>query len=233
MKFIGIDPGCSGGICVIDSFNARNIVTLELTKYEISDVADYFRDLRLNEEQCTVYLENPSLPPTNIKRKSGTSANLQGYTKLYRSIGQLEGVLYAFGYVPTLLNPRSWMSRLGVLTGGDKRVTLNEAIKLFPFYAKREGVTKVTHSLADAMLIALLCYLDHTEPKYIIGEFKYARYVTQRGTSHKSPKLSKRTGYNDITSSNKGRNTKDSVSSPNLRPPKRAANLEQLFGSNE
>jgi hypothetical protein len=228
MKFIGIDPGCSGGICVIDSFNARNIVTLELNKYELSDVADYFRDLRLNEEQCTVYLENPSLPPTNIKRKSGTGANLQGYTKLYRSIGQLEGVLYAFGYPPTLLNPRSWMSRLGVLTGGDKRVTLNEAIKLFPFYAKREGVTKVTHSLADAMLIALLCYLDHTEPKYIIGEFKYARYI-----SHKSSKLSKRTGHNDITSSNKGRNTKDSVSSPNLRPPKRAANLEQLFGSNE
>jgi hypothetical protein len=223
MKYIGIDPGCSGGICVIDSFNARNIVTLELNKYDISDVADYFRNLRLEEEKCIVYLENPSLPPTNVKRKSGGTPSSQGYTKLFRSIGQLEGVLFATGYVPELINPRSWMSRLGVLTGGDKTVTLKEAIKLFPFYAKREGVTRVTHSLADAMLIALLCYLDHTEPKYIIGEFKYARY--------KSPRLSERTGYNDSTSSNKGRITKSSPSSPALRPPKRALDLEQLFGS--
>ncbi len=221
MKYIGIDPGCKGGICVINQYEARNIMTISLDHVQLSDIAYYFSEIRREDEKAIVYLENPSLPPTNINRESGTGANIQGYTKLYRSLGQLEGICIAFGYIPELINPRTWQSRLGVLTGGDKNVTKNEAIKLFPFYAKREGVTRVTHDIADAMLIALLCYLDHIDPKYIIGEFKYAKY--------KPLSISKRPGYNDDIASIKGSVGRSKGSSQEVRSTRSTLNLEQYF----
>lgn len=221
MKYIGIDPGCKGGICILDQYKIRNIMTISLEKVGLADVGSFFSGMRADDEKAIVYLENPSLPPTNLKRASGTGANVQGYTKLYRSLGQLEGICVAFGYIPELINPRTWQSRLDVLTKGDKNVTKNEAIKLFPFYAKREGVTRVTHDIADAMLIALLCYLDHTPSKYIIGEFKYARY--------KPLPISKRPRHNDsITSESEG----DSISnrsSQKVRSKGSTLDLEQYF----
>lgn len=221
MKYIGIDPGCKGGICILNQYEIRNVQAFSLEKVELSDVAFLFSEMRREDEKAIVYLENPSLPPTNIKRESGSGANVQGYTKLYRSLGQLEGICVAFGYIPELINPRTWQSRLDVLTKGDKNVTRNEAIKLFPFYAKREGVTRVTHDIADAMLIALLCYLDHINPKYMIGEFKHARY--------KPLPLSKRPGYNDDSSSNQEGNSINRGSSQEVRSNRPALDLEQYF----
>lgn len=221
MKYIGIDPGCKGGIAVLNQYSIRHIETFSLEKIELSDVAFYFSEMRRQDEKAIVYLENPSLPPTNIKRESGTGANVQGYTKLYRSLGQLEGICIAFGYIPELINPRTWQSRLGVLTGGNKNVTKNEAIKLFPFYAKREGVTRVTHDLADALLIALLCYLDHIDPKYIIGEFKHAKY--------RPSTIPKRPRHNDSVATLQGGNTINSRSSPPLRSTRPTLDLEQYF----
>lgn len=181
MSFIvGIDPGKTGGIAIIPAYDFRGTSTMKLEKCSIGDIASLLEGFRQEDAHVDVFLENPSLPFANFNNRDASgkarSFSVQAYTKLYRSIGQLEGVCHAFGYIPTLISPIKWQNALGTRTKGNKRVTLDAAKQLFPFLArtgaKGQEISEVTHAVADALLIALYGYLSVSDRKYWTREVK-------------------------------------------------------------
>jgi hypothetical protein len=63
--------------------------------------------------------------------------------------------------------PKKWQARLNCPTRGDKNISKNLAIKVFPFLTDAKGKSTITHGTADALLIALYGYLQTANPEYI------------------------------------------------------------------
>ena len=174
MIYVGIDPGMKGALAAIDQYNARRVLTMPFDKFSMNDVALQFKEWREEDAQVHVLLENPSLPMFN--RHTQNNFSVQAYTKLYRSIGVIEGICIAHNYIPEKIGPVKWQNRLNCRTGGDKKITHKRANELFPFLFRRtkagDRKSIITHTIADALLIALYNYLDHADPKYIINEWR-------------------------------------------------------------
>jgi hypothetical protein len=68
-----------------------------------------------------------------------------------RQVGNLEAFLTAAGIPFERVTPTTWQKALGCLSKGDKNVTKRRAQELYP-------TIKVTHALADALLLATYGY---------------------------------------------------------------------------
>ena len=189
MNIIGIDPGLSGGIAIIPLYSFKDTQVYSLADYSLSQLFLLFQEFRggggvlrkdtdelymdsgiEKDTHCEVYLEEPQLPMFNTHNSNNFS--VQAHKKLARSLGQLEGICIAAGYPPNLVAPRKWQGLLGCRTGGDKNISKNLAIKVFPFLSrvaksgKNQGlpISTITHAVADALLIALYGYLQYQIP---------------------------------------------------------------------
>jgi hypothetical protein len=142
----------------------------------LSDIADFWRDLRTQDSSVYVLLENPQLPHFDARKSYGEGAmshiSVSTHRKLGQSVGQQQGLATAFGYIPILISPQKWQSRLNCRTKGDKNVTKSLAMKVFPLLKRQIATTgefksTITHNVADSLLIALYAYLEHADPKYV------------------------------------------------------------------
>ena len=132
----GVDPGSTGGI----AFLSLNLVKPFVEAYKIPETSADVRDL-LQEYRVPVfraYIERVRSSP----QMGVTSAFTFGrnYERMLTALTMLcipvEEVL-----------PAKWQRNLGCLTHGNKNVSKARAQQLFP-------TMKVTHSIADALLIA-------------------------------------------------------------------------------
>lgn len=144
---IGIDPGASGGIVVMDEgfrLIAWSVMpTIKVgsaTRVNGSEVAALLRDFGSGH----AFLELVGAMPG------------QGVTSMFsfgHSAGTVAGVLAAMGISVTMVAPQAWKKRAGILAGSDKDVARSRAIQLWPAWrdlaAKGKG-----QALADAALIA-------------------------------------------------------------------------------
>lgn len=126
----------------------------------------------LQDTSMEVYLEEPGQIMVNRLKdgKDNTAGLLAGMSasrKLGRSVGQWEGICTALHILPTLVAPKRWQGRLKCPTRGDKNISKNLAKKVFWFLTNAKGESTITHSTADALLIALYGYLQTADPKYI------------------------------------------------------------------
>lgn len=135
---LGIDPGWSGGAALLDNEGHPVAVTsfARLTEAEIIEAVT--ADIS-NADVC--YIEKVGPMPK------------QGVVSVFKFgwiLGLLRGL--TIGRVRTIeVRPQVWQKALGCLTHGDKNISKAKAQMLFP------GV-KVTHSNADALLIAYYGY---------------------------------------------------------------------------
>lgn len=125
-----------------------------------------------SDTSMEVYLEQPGQIMVNRLRdgKDNTAGLLAGMSasrKLGRSVGQWEGICTALHILPTLVAPKKWQGKLGCPTRGDKNISKNLAIRVFPFLTDGTGKSTITHGTADALLIALYGYLQTANPNYI------------------------------------------------------------------
>lgn len=172
MLIIGIDPGAKGGIAIIPLYAFAQTQIYALEHHSLSDLCHIFEEIRhgshdledqayRKDTQVEVFLEEPKLPGTH-----GFGVNV--HRELGRSVGQMEGVCIAQDWQPELISPRKWQGGLDCMTGGDKNISLGKAQACFPFlYARRTDGTpysKITHAVADALLIALYGYLHYAHP---------------------------------------------------------------------
>jgi len=131
--FLGIDPGVSGGLAIVNSLGELSdaVGFKNLTETDINDwMLAYPYSLALLEKVH-------SMPKQGVK---STFTFGQSY-------GLLRGVLVANNLKREFVTPQVWQKALGCMTKGDKNVTKAKAQELFPN-------RKITHAIADACLIA-------------------------------------------------------------------------------
>jgi Holliday junction resolvasome RuvABC endonuclease subunit len=136
MLFMGIDPGQSGGIAVVDQGgHIIGVTKMPDTERDIYAAIQSFHDA----DYC--YIEQVHSMP-----KQGVASSF----KFGTSYGGLRMALVAAGLRFETVTPQRWQSLLGCRSKGDKNVTKRRAQELFPGQL-------MTHAIADALLIAEYC----------------------------------------------------------------------------
>lgn len=138
---LGIDPGVRGGLALLrpdGSISFMQGFYPEMAETDFMSLlflaVSGLRQLRSRE----VFMEKVGYLPGDGGQGAFT------FGKVY---GLLRGALLAHGLKLTDVYPQAWQARMECLSRGNKNVTKNKAILLFPG-------AKITHSVADALLIA-------------------------------------------------------------------------------
>lgn len=140
MRVLGIDPGKSGGMAILpkDGVSGVNTAKLSVTEAEIA----YFMKFAQREAQVDFAM----IERVHAMPKQGVSSTFS----FGQSYGFLRGCLISLGIPFEEVTPGKWQRSMGCLSKGDKNVTKARAQQLFPR-------VKVTHAIADALLIAEYC----------------------------------------------------------------------------
>jgi len=133
--FMGIDPGKNGGIALLSKGEAIPF-KMPATERDISDIFEEYS----SKISIAVLEKVHSMPKQGVK---STFTFGMGY-------GFLRGMLIAHKIPFEDITPMTWQKNLQCLSKGDKNVTKQKAQQLFPDI-------KITHALADALLIAEYC----------------------------------------------------------------------------
>ncbi|MBK5075160.1 crossover junction endodeoxyribonuclease RuvC [Budviciaceae bacterium CWB-B4] len=146
MKIIGIDPGCSGAIVVLNKNGGfENYLIMPLIKIGSKSrvngaaVASFLREHLINH----AYLEQVGAMPG------------QGVSSMFtfgHAAGVVEGIIQGLNIPYTLVTPQAWKKSAGLI-GTDKDAARSRAIQLYP---DLRVLDKKAHgqAIADAILIA-------------------------------------------------------------------------------
>lgn len=141
---LGIDPGKSGGIALIDTYGVR----VESMPSNPNETYKLIQDFDLWKHSCN--------PVCYLEQVSGFAGSNQPGSRMFefgRSFGQLEGILAAVEIPVVLVRPQKWQKALGCGTRGNRTASQWKnhlkamAARLFPDI-------KVTLKISDALLIA-------------------------------------------------------------------------------
>ncbi len=134
--YLGIDPGVSGAVALVSGGEAKFLNFKNSTE---KDTADYLRD-HVNDVNFCFIEKVHSMPKQGVKSVFTFGANYGFYI----------GVLSVLGIPYERVSPIKWQSYLKCRTGGNKNISKQKAQELYPHL-------KITHSNADALLIAYYC----------------------------------------------------------------------------
>lgn len=145
---IGIDPGCSGAIVVLNSSgtyqNAILTPTVKVgtkTRVNGAAVASFLRAFDLNGAEA--FLEQVGAMPG------------QGVSSMFtfgHAAGCVEGILQGLLIPYSLVTPQAWKKTAGLI-GSDKDAARSRAIQLYPSLRILDQKAK-GQAVADALLIA-------------------------------------------------------------------------------
>jgi len=148
---IGIDPGCSGALVLLDSYGPIEWERMPVVKVgsnsrvNAAALAEILRQWERRADGFTghTFIENVGAMPG------------QGVTSMFtfgHATGVVAGVIAALQIPHTLVTPQSWKKRAGLI-GKDKDAARSRAIQLWPQWrdldAKGAG-----QAFADAALLA-------------------------------------------------------------------------------
>jgi crossover junction endodeoxyribonuclease RuvC len=146
MRTIGIDPGATGALVMLEDGNPiewMEMPTMKIgsaTRVNAAAVADF-----MGSSLCDhVYVEQVGAMPG------------QGVSSMFNfghSVGTIMGVLGAMGIPCTLVTPQFWKREMGLI-GTDKDAARSRAIQLWPTWKELHKKGK-GQALSDAALIAL------------------------------------------------------------------------------
>jgi len=145
---IGLDPGASGGIAFIPDNLPAKAWTVKMPE----TLADLWEIVNEHNpaERLRHYDEVTSVHACLEKVHSMPGQGVASSFKFGQGFGGLEMALTAAKIPCTYVTPQKWQKELGCLTGGNKNISKSRAQQLFPHI-------KVTHAIADALLIAEYC----------------------------------------------------------------------------
>lgn len=139
MIYIGLDPGLSGGIGIVDVHGRA----AHWQKMPATD-RDLFMALKLAaaaEGPVRAMIEKVGVMPG------------QGIVSAFtfgRNVGAIRMALIGVGIPFDEVQPAKWQLLMGCRTGGDKNISKRRAQELFPDVV-------ITHAIADALLLAEYC----------------------------------------------------------------------------
>ena len=144
---IGIDPGCKGGLALLTA-RGEVVETIPLDGLKEKEVAYALDKWRAVAASAGVR------PQVFIEKVGYIKGDGAGGSFTFGAVfGLLRGIVLGLGLHPNYVYPMMWQSSLNCLSGGNKNVTKNKAIALFPDY-HAERPRGITHGVADAILIA-------------------------------------------------------------------------------
>ena len=138
-NYLGIDPGQSGGAALLDS-EGRHIDAFKFKNMTDHDIAEALREWTgFGTIKCLV-------EKVHAMPKQGVSSTFN----FGRNFGFLVGCLTSLQIPFDFVTPNKWQTALQCQTKGNKNITKAKAQRMFP-------TLKITHALADALLIAVYC----------------------------------------------------------------------------
>jgi len=151
MIIIGIDPGVSGAICILNNgiiVNIHEMPTMidgKKNKKQVNgaEVVNIFLDEIKNEKDVKVIIEHVNAMPG------------QGVTSMFnfgQSFGVLKGICSALRLPINFVRPAKWKKHYNLI-GTNKDASRTKAIELFPNISS-EMSRKKDSNKADAVLIA-------------------------------------------------------------------------------
>lgn len=156
--FIGIDPGKTGGICILDD----NGKVLTLAAMPINgDELDVQAICRLIS--CPASVEACAIERVGAMPGQGLSSTFRfGF-----GTGMLHGIIRTLGIPLEVASPQVWQKSFGGLNGGDKSHTAAHAARLFPGLDLRASprCKKPHEGMVDALGIATWLYNKHRGAK--------------------------------------------------------------------
>lgn len=136
--YLGIDPGGSSGGLAVVSFEGAPVVAGKMPD-TLADLWAWVQSVvPTGTATMTALIEDVHAMP-----RQGVSSTFA----FGRNVGALHMALTAARVPYETIRPPRWQRLMGCLSGGDKNVTKAAAQRLFP-------ALKVTHAIADALLIA-------------------------------------------------------------------------------
>lgn len=163
---LGIDPGLSGAICIMDILNREIVKMIDLPTFKTPTKqlkGGFFR--HLNSSKIAYIIDHFSKKTLFCVIEDVKSAPNQGVSSTFRfgqSYGVLEGIVSA-NYIPVhKVRPNMWKPALGLNYSKEK--SLNKAIELHP-EDKDLFKLKKYHDRSEA------CLLCHYGILYLIHAF--------------------------------------------------------------
>lgn len=145
---IGIDPGCTGAIAILQSAACPHpIEWLQMPTVKVG------KSSRVNAAAVQAFLEDFDCGHAYIEQVHSMPA--QGVSSVFtfgHAAGVVEGVVAAMRIPYTLVTPQAWKKRAGLI-GTDKDAARSRAIQLWPNVRDLDPKGK-GQALADALLIA-------------------------------------------------------------------------------
>lgn len=145
MRVIGIDPGATGAIVLLE--DGQPIEWAEMPVNKIGSTT------RVNAAALTDFIA--SCCCTHVYVEAVHSMPKQGVASSFNfghNVGTVMGVLGAMGLPHTLVTPQAWKKAMGLI-GTDKDAARARAIQLWPKWRELDKKGK-GQALADAALIA-------------------------------------------------------------------------------
>lgn len=139
---VGIDPGKGGGIALVYADGTAEAYKMPETERDLLDLASELR-MRFSAE---------NVPPVACIEVVHAMPG-QGVTSMFtfgQGYGSVRMAFLSAGFALHEVTPQKWQKDLGCRTRGDKNISKRKAQQLFPSI-------RITHNIADALLIAWHC----------------------------------------------------------------------------
>lgn len=158
MYYVGIDPGLSGGITILNKEQhiikkyVMPVIKNKKTEYDIQSIVDIFKNLKLQEE-LRVFLEKAHVRPISGKR----ACFMNGF-----GFGLFQGILEGLKISYELITPQKWMKELEIVST-EQKGSIKWCHRKYP----NEQWTKSEHSknphdgLTDSACIAFYCWIKN------------------------------------------------------------------------
>lgn len=165
MLIIGVDPGCSGCIVLLDG--GKYVAHLEMPTYKVGTksrvngaaIAGWIKDQYKALPYHHTVMFHAFIEQVGAMPKQGTASMFT----FGHAVGTVEGVLAGAGVSTTRITPQAWKKTAG-LVGSDKDAARSRAIMLYPHLRALDAIGK-GQALADALLIARHGYLNLFEKR--------------------------------------------------------------------
>jgi hypothetical protein len=146
--WMGVDPGLRGAAALVDFPHFAQAFPI----FDLNDTGIFqlVRELKRQFDIQFAYLERIRPLPFQLRGPVATN-------KLSASYGALRMALISNEIDYQEVEARYWQNRMGCPNRGSKRPSYDRAVELFP-------QLKITHQIADALVIARLCQLEGKTP---------------------------------------------------------------------
>lgn len=147
MYYLGIDPGKSGGLALIDNYTLVDVIPTPVAGKEIDlgAIRDWLLKI-IKADSCEAWIEKVGAMPG------------QGVTGMFNfgfSTGAVHGVLAGLNIARFIVTPQAWKKEILTGTAKDKDAAIDWCVRKYPGLSLvPKGCRKAHNGMADALCIA-------------------------------------------------------------------------------